>query len=81
MTATDVLPATNAEGFDLIARHLSPHKARAYQDAGILLVQGRREGVRVWDLDTTEAPMSQFVTGTTLPDSAICTLALNFPES
>ncbi len=51
MTITDVLPATNAEGFDLIARHLSPSKARAYQEAGMLLVQGRREGVRVWDLE------------------------------
>jgi putrescine aminotransferase len=51
MTVADVLPAANAEGFELIARHLSPHKARAYQEAGMLLVQGRREGVRVWDLD------------------------------
>jgi acetylornithine aminotransferase/putrescine aminotransferase len=51
MTVADVLPATNAEGFELIARHLSPHKARAYQEAGVGLVQGRREGVRVWDLE------------------------------
>ncbi|HET8949926.1 MAG TPA: aminotransferase class III-fold pyridoxal phosphate-dependent enzyme [Solirubrobacteraceae bacterium] len=51
MTVADVLPATNAEGFELIARHLSPHKARAYQEAGLGLVQGRREGVRVWDLE------------------------------
>jgi acetylornithine/succinyldiaminopimelate/putrescine aminotransferase len=51
MTVQDILPATNAEGFELIARHLSPHKAQAYRDAGLLLVQGRREGVRVWDLE------------------------------
>ena len=51
MTVTDLLPTTNAEGFELIARHLSPHKAAAYQQAGMLLVQGRREGIRVWDLD------------------------------
>ena len=51
MTVAQTLPETNAEGFDLIARHLSPSKAKAYQDAGISLVQGRREGVRVWDLE------------------------------
>jgi acetylornithine/succinyldiaminopimelate/putrescine aminotransferase len=51
MTITDALPATNTDGFELIARHLSPHKARAYRDVGMLLVQGRRAGVRVWDLD------------------------------
>ena len=45
------LPHTNAEGFDLIARHLSPHKADAYRAMGVDLVQGRREGVRVWDLE------------------------------
>lgn len=53
MTATPP-PSTNAEGFELIARHLSPHKAAAYQAVGIDLVQGRREGVRVWDLDGRE---------------------------
>ena len=31
--------------------HLSPHKARAYRAVGHDLVQGRREGVRVWDLE------------------------------
>jgi putrescine aminotransferase len=43
--------AETVEAFDLIARHLSPHKARAYQELGVDLVQGRREGVRVWGLD------------------------------
>ena len=45
------LPAGNAEAFELIASHLSPHKANAYRDVGIDLVQGRREGVRIWDLE------------------------------
>jgi acetylornithine/succinyldiaminopimelate/putrescine aminotransferase len=44
-------PSTNSEAFDLIASFLSPHKAAAYQALGMDLVQGRREGVRVWDLD------------------------------
>lgn len=53
MTATQDkrLPATNSEAFELIASYLSPHKAAAYQALGMSLVQGRREGVRVWDLD------------------------------
>jgi putrescine aminotransferase len=51
MTVTHSLPATNAAAFDLIAEHLSPHKAAAYRAFGIDLVQGRREGVRVWDLE------------------------------
>lgn len=54
MTLTETLPLTNEEGFDLVARHLSPHKARAYREAGIDLVQGRREGVYVWDLEGRE---------------------------
>ena len=41
----------NAEGFELIARHLSPHKARAYQAVGMNLVQDRRHGVWIHDLD------------------------------
>lgn len=45
------LPATNAEAFELISSYLSPHKAEAYRALGVDLVQGRREGVRVWDLD------------------------------
>jgi acetylornithine/succinyldiaminopimelate/putrescine aminotransferase len=51
MTVTHTLPATNAEAFELIAAHLSPHKAAAYRSFGIDLVQGRREGARVWDLE------------------------------
>jgi acetylornithine/succinyldiaminopimelate/putrescine aminotransferase len=41
----------NANGFDLIGRHLSPHKSRAYRSVGMDLVQDRREGVRVFDLE------------------------------
>lgn len=52
--ATHGLPATNAEGFDLIAAHLSPHKAAAYQAVGMDMVQGLREGVRIWDLEGRE---------------------------
>ncbi len=48
---TAMLPAANAEAFELIAAHLSPHKADAYRALGMDLVQGRREGVRVWDLE------------------------------
>ena len=51
MTVVHDLPLANADGFDLIARHLSPHKAAAYQALGLELVQGRREGVRIWDLE------------------------------
>ena len=50
-TTTHTLPATNDEGFELIAEHLSPHKAAAYRAVGMEIVQGRREGVRVWDLE------------------------------
>jgi len=51
MTLTAQQPLTNADGLALIADHLSPHKAQAYRAVGIDLVQGRREGVRVWDLE------------------------------
>ena len=44
------LPTTNSEAFDSIASHLSPHKAEAYKAVGVDLVQGRRDGVYVWDL-------------------------------
>ncbi|HEX6583641.1 MAG TPA: aminotransferase class III-fold pyridoxal phosphate-dependent enzyme [Thermoleophilaceae bacterium] len=42
---------TNAEAFALIAHHLSPHKAKAFRALGIDVVQGRREGVRLWGLE------------------------------
>ena len=51
MSVVNDPPATSAEAFELIARHLSPHKAEAFRALGIDLVQGQREGVRIWDLD------------------------------
>jgi putrescine aminotransferase len=51
MTVTPSLPATNAEAFEEIAAHLSPHKAAAYQAVGMDIVQARREGVWIWDLE------------------------------
>src|SRR3989337_58970 len=33
------------------AKYVSPQKVRAYQSLGFDFVPGRREGVRVWDLD------------------------------
>ena len=54
VTPRSELPATNNEALDLIGAYLSPHKAKAYRDLGIDVVQGRREGVRIWDLDGRE---------------------------
>ncbi len=51
MTVAHDHPTTSAEAFDLIAGHLSPHRAEAFRGLGIDLVQHRREGVRVWGLD------------------------------
>jgi acetylornithine/succinyldiaminopimelate/putrescine aminotransferase len=51
MTVVNDHSTTSAEAFELIARHLSPHKAEAFRALGIDLVQGRREGARIWDLD------------------------------
>ena len=43
-----------AAAFELISRHLSRHRAEAFRSLGLDLVQGRREGVRLWDLDGRE---------------------------
>jgi putrescine aminotransferase len=51
MTVVHHDPTTNAEAVALIARHLSPHRAEAFPALGVDLVQGRREGVRIWGLD------------------------------
>lgn len=45
------LPTSNAAGFDLMAQHLSAQRAAALQALGLRIVQGRRDGVRIWDLD------------------------------
>ena len=48
---SSTLPASNEAGFDLVAEHLSAAKADALRALGLGIVQGRREGVRIWDLD------------------------------
>jgi acetylornithine/succinyldiaminopimelate/putrescine aminotransferase len=42
---------SNAAAFEVIEAYLSPHKAQAFKALGMNAVQGRREGVRIWDLD------------------------------
>ena len=42
---------TNQAAFEVIRSYLSPHKAEAFRALGIAAVQGRREGVRIWDLE------------------------------
>jgi acetylornithine/succinyldiaminopimelate/putrescine aminotransferase len=42
---------TNAAAFELIESYLSPHKAEAFRALGMDAVQGRREGMRIWDLE------------------------------
>ena len=42
---------TNDAAFDVIGAYLSRHKAEAFRGLGIGAVQGRREGVRIWDLE------------------------------
>ncbi len=44
-------PRTNAEGFDLWSRAMSPRKAAGFEALGLTLVQGERDGVYVSDLD------------------------------
>ena len=46
-----ILPASNEAGFELVGRHLSAAKADAFRALGLGIVQGRRDGVRIWDLD------------------------------
>jgi len=48
-TTTEV--TTNASAFEVIGSYLSRHKAEAFRALGIEAVQGRREGVRIWDLE------------------------------
>jgi acetylornithine/succinyldiaminopimelate/putrescine aminotransferase len=45
------LPASNDAGLDLASEFLSTAKIAALRSLGLHIVQGRREGVRVWDLD------------------------------
>src|SRR6266536_803767 len=48
---SSTLPASNEAGFDLVGQHLSAAKANVLRSLGMGIVQGRREGVRMWDLD------------------------------
>ena len=43
--------AGNEAGLDLASKYLSSAKTAALRALGLNVVQGRREGVRVWDLD------------------------------
>jgi putrescine aminotransferase len=48
---SSTLPASNDAGFDLVGEYLSAAKAEALRALGLSIVQGRRDGVRIWDLD------------------------------
>lgn len=50
-TATRALPDSNEAGLDLVASHVSAAKVGAFRKLGLRIVQGRRQGVRIWDLD------------------------------
>jgi acetylornithine/succinyldiaminopimelate/putrescine aminotransferase len=51
---TDTTKAlANEAAFELIDAYLSPHKASAFRALGFDAVQGRREGIRIWDLEGT----------------------------
>jgi acetylornithine/succinyldiaminopimelate/putrescine aminotransferase len=50
-TTTRVLPSSNEAGLDLVARHLSAARVEAFRGLGLGIVQGHRDGVRIWDLD------------------------------
>jgi acetylornithine/succinyldiaminopimelate/putrescine aminotransferase len=45
------VPLDNEAGLDLAGRFLSSARTKALQALGLRIVQGRRDGVRVWDLD------------------------------
>lgn len=49
--ATRLLPDSNEEGLDLVARYLSAGKVEAFRNLGLTIVQGHRDGVRIRDLD------------------------------
>lgn len=48
---SSALPASNEQGLDLVGRYVSAAKAEAFRTLGLGIVQGRRDGVRIWDLD------------------------------
>ncbi|HET6950420.1 MAG TPA: aminotransferase class III-fold pyridoxal phosphate-dependent enzyme [Acidimicrobiales bacterium] len=50
-STTRAFPDSNEAGLELVARHVSAAKVDAFRRLGLRIVQGRREGVRIWDLD------------------------------
>jgi acetylornithine/succinyldiaminopimelate/putrescine aminotransferase len=48
---TRAVPDSNEAGLELVARHMSAAKVEAFRKLGLGIVQGRRRGVRIWDLD------------------------------
>lgn len=48
---TTMQATTNEAAFEVIGSYLSHHKADAFRALGIGAVQGRREGVHIWDLE------------------------------
>jgi acetylornithine/succinyldiaminopimelate/putrescine aminotransferase len=48
---TTMQAPTSEAAFEAIGSYLSHHKAEAFRALGIGGVQGRREGVRIWDLE------------------------------
>jgi putrescine aminotransferase len=54
MTTTAALPETNDAGMELMAAHLSAERAKVFRSLDLDVVQGRREGVRIRDLEGKE---------------------------
>ena len=52
-TTPRAVPDSNEAGLELVARHVSAAKVEAFRKLGLTIVQGRRQGVRIWDLDGT----------------------------
>jgi putrescine aminotransferase len=50
-SARRALPQSNEAGLELVARHMSAAKVKAFRGLGLTIVQGHREGVRIRDLD------------------------------
>ena len=51
MLTLSTLPDSNEAGLELVGQYLSSQRAKAFAALGLRIVQGRREGVRIWDLD------------------------------
>lgn len=53
-STTAPLPPSNGAGMELMAAHLSTGRANGFRAIGLGVVQGRRDGVRLRDLDGNE---------------------------